>query len=98
MNKYHELIRSVIWAAGISIPLCLWGSSASMALAHSGGPLVFLFLPVLPVLLLFGSGGPFAPVPGWLFNTLAVGAEFVGTLLVVHAIRMARSKRRHDDG
>jgi hypothetical protein len=59
-----------------------------MALAHSGGPLVLLFAPTFPVFLLFGSGGPFGRVPEWLFSTLAVLAQFAGTLAVIHLIRM----------
>jgi hypothetical protein len=89
--------RSAVWAAAITAPLMLWGSSNSMALAHVGGPLVLLFLPVVPVLLLFGSGGVFEGAPEWLFSVLAVVAQFAGTLLVVHAIRRALAKRRGND-
>lgn len=96
-SERREWIRSAILAAGISISLCLWGSGASMALAHGGGPLVLLFLPVVPVILLFGSGGPFEHVPEWLFNTLALSAEFAEVFLAVHAIRMRRGKRRRED-
>ena len=88
-----ELGRSMLFAAAITAPLCWWGSGASMGLVHSGGPLVLLFLPVIPVMLLFGSGGPFGDVPDWLFNSAAIAAQFAGTLLVVHLIRSYVARR-----
>ena len=90
--RRKELVRSAVWAAAIAVPLCIWGASASMALAHSGGPLVLLFAPMFPVLLLFGLSGPLGGIPEWLFGTLAVAAEFAGAFVVVHLIRARRSK------
>ena len=88
-----DLARSGLWALVITVPLCLFGASASMALAHSGGPLVLLFAPMFPIFLLFGSGGPFGGIPEWLFATLAAIAQFMGVLLVVHLIRTRRRTR-----
>ena len=56
-----------------------------------------MFLPVFPVLLVLGADGPFGGIPEWLFNGIAFAAEFVGVFLVVHAIRLARAKRRRRD-
>ena len=84
--------RSALWAAGISIPLSIWGASASMAIVHAGGPLLILFAPVIPVMLLFGSDGVFATAPDWLFNAFAVLAQFLGTFAVVHLVRWLRRK------
>jgi hypothetical protein len=81
-----QLRKSVVIALAISLPLSIFGFAASMGLAHSGGPLLLLFLPTWPVFALFGSGGPFAGVPEGLFLTLAVLAEFVGVFVVVHLI------------
>lgn len=89
--------RSVGWAAGICLPLCLWGASASMALVHSGGAFALLFLPVIPVIVLFGSDGPLGEIPEWMFYGLATGAEFLGILLVVHGVRILRARRREND-
>ena len=88
-----NLVRSCLWALVITIPLCLFGVATSMALAHSGGPLLLLFAPTFPVFFLFGSGGPFAGAPDWLFSTLAAVAQFLGVLLVVHLIRTWRRGR-----
>ena len=85
--------RSILIAVAITALLCWWGSAASMGLAHSGGPLVLLFLPVVPVMLLLGSGGPFGDLPDWLFNTSAVAAQFADTLLLVHFIRSYIARR-----
>lgn len=93
-SRGKELVRSGLWALAITVPLCLFGASASMALAHTGGPLVLLFAPMFPVFLLFGSGGPLSGVPEWLFATLAAGAQFLGVLLVVHLIRTRRRRNR----
>ena len=97
VNKPPALLRSAFWAAVVSIPLCFLGASSSMGLAHSGGPLLLLFLPVLPVLFLFGSGGYFGEAPDWLFYTLAMGAEFLGAFFLIHAIRLALARRTDDD-
>jgi hypothetical protein len=85
-----ELLRSSAWAAAITAPVCLFGALASMGLAHSGGPLLVLFAPMLPVFMLFGSGGPFGSIPEWLFSTLLVVAQFFGTLAVVILVRAWR--------
>ena len=58
-----------------------------MALAHVGGPLVILFAPVVPVLLLFGSGGAFAGAPDWVFDLAACVTQYLGTFAVVHVVR-----------
>ena len=84
-----ELLRTLLWAAVVCIPLCIFGFAASMALAHSGGALLVLFIPTWPVFALFGSGGPFAGIPEWLFALLVVSAQFLGTFVVVHACRIA---------
>ena len=86
-----QVRRSAIWATTITIPLCLWGYSASMGLAHSGGPLLILFAPILVVLALFGSGGPFENLPEPLFLGISFLAQLLGTFVVVHAIRFAAS-------
>ena len=90
--RRKEHVRSAVWAAAIALPLCIWGASASMALAHSGGPLVLLFASMFPVFLLFGSSGPLGGIPEWLFSTLAAVAEFAGVFVVVHLVRAWRSK------
>ncbi|MDR7298877.1 MULTISPECIES: hypothetical protein [Roseateles] len=88
------LLISAILAGAITLPLCLLGAYASMALVHSdGGIALLLFWPVFPVMLLFGSGGLFAPVPEWLFNVLAVIAEFAGVFFIVHVVRICLAMR-----
>ena len=87
LREPRDLTRSAVWAALIAVPLLLWGASASMALAHVGGPLVILFAPVVPVLLLFGSGGALAGAPDWVFNLAACAAQYLGTFAVVHVVR-----------
>ena len=69
-----------------------------MALAHSGGPLIVLFLPTVLVLMLFGSGAPLGGAPEWLFLSICVVAQFLGYLIVVHAIRHAIHARRNNAG
>jgi len=69
-----------------------------MALAHSGGPLLILFAPLLPVFILFGSGGTFGQAPDWLFITLAFVFQFLGTFVVVHILRYAFKSKPRDDG
>lgn len=91
-----ELARSAIWADCITAPLRLWGAKYSMALAHGGRPLVFIFLPVIPAILLFGASGLIGETPNWLFNTLAIAAAFGTILLLVHAIRSSRTQGRDD--
>jgi hypothetical protein len=59
-----------------------------MALAHSGGPFLLLFAPVLPVLMIFGEGGAFAHAPEWLFLAVAALAQFAGVFVVVHLVRL----------
>lgn|GEM_PF-5984998 len=93
-GRSADWLVSAIWSAVICLPLCFFGFYASMALAHGGGPLVLLFAPIFPVMLLFGSGGPFSPVPEWLFGSLAVLAEFTGVFFVVHILRVFFAKRR----
>ena len=93
-----EIKRSAVWATGIAAPLCLFGASASMALAHSGGLFLLVFAPVLPVFILFGSGGVFGQAPDWLFITLAVVSQFVGTFVVVHILRFAFRSNPGSDG
>jgi hypothetical protein len=67
-----------------------------MGLAHSGGPLLLLFAPVLPVLVLFGSGGLFGGGPEWVFMLAAAAAEYIGVFVVVHGIRLALVARSKD--
>lgn len=96
MNGAYEkpnFLRSVLWAVPITVLLCVWGDSESLALVHGGGLLVLLFLPVIPVILLFGSGGLFFPAPEWAFNSLAIGSEFVWVLFVVHLVRYLRWRK-----
>jgi hypothetical protein len=97
LRSPRELVRSAAWATAIAVPLLFWGASASMALAHVGGPLVILFAPVVPVLLLFGSGGVFAGAPEWAFNVAACAAQFAGTFAVVHAFRSLRAMPPKND-
>lgn len=90
----RELARSALWAAAITLALCIAGASASMAVAHSAGLLVLLFAPMFPVFLVFGEGGFLAGTPEWLFDTLAVVSQFAGVIMLVHPIRI-RLRRWH---
>jgi hypothetical protein len=58
-----------------------------MGLAHAGGPLLLLYLPVFPVMLLFGWA------PTWLFSPLAAAAEFAAVFLIVHWFRSRQSAK-----
>lgn len=93
-NEKPGPLRSMLWAVPITAFLCAWGAGASLALVHGGGPLVLLFLPVIPVILLFGSGGPFSSVPEWAFNSLAIGSEFIWVFFVIHLVRYLRWRKR----
>ena len=54
----REVTRSGWWAAGITVPLCIFGWAASMALAHAGGFVHVFFAPALVVLKLTSQSGP----------------------------------------
>ena len=82
-----EVRRSLSWAAVISLPLLFLGYSNSMGLAHAGGPLLLLYVPVFPVMFLFGWA------PAWLSLPLAAMAEFAAVFLIVHWFRGRESAK-----
>jgi len=88
--------RSALWALAITVPLCVWGWSESMGLAHSGGLLLLLFVPTFPVFLLLGSDGVLHGAPDWAFMLAAAACEYLGVFVVVHAIRLVRAGRAQD--
>jgi hypothetical protein len=69
-----------------------------MALAHSGGPLIVLFLPAFLVILVMGSGGPLGGTPEWLFLSVAAAAQFAGYLAAIHLIRLLWRARDENEG
>ena len=86
--------KFLVIAIAIALPLCLFGFAFSMGLAHSGGLLLLLFLPTWPVFAFFGSSGPFAGAPEWLFIALAVLSETLGVFIVVHLVRVFNARAK----
>lgn len=97
MNKRQQRIRSAVWAAAITIPICIFylhPMSTGLVRGWVGSFLApFLVLPFSPLLLverLFYVGGLFGR-PYWLSYLLAVAAQFPFTFVIVHVIRLARA-------
>ena len=88
--------KSGLIALALTALLCLFGWSASMGLAHSGGPLLLLFAPVFPIFALFGRDGLFPHAPEWAFAFAAAIAEYIGVFVVVHGIRLALAAKSRD--
>jgi hypothetical protein len=85
---------SLAWAVGIALPMLGLGAASSMALAHSGGPLLIMFFwPVFPAFLLFGSRGPLNGAPEWLFIVVATFCQVLAVFLIVHGLRLWHAKR-----
>ena len=82
---------SLKWAL-VSIPISLVGVALSFGLAHSGGPLLVLYIPFI----VFMGGLEFFGIemPNWLWSTLGLTVQYVGYFLVIFAVRFTYAHYR----
>ena len=86
-------------ALGLCVLLGVVGWGLSFWLAHAGKPLLLLlFWPVIPLFVLFGSGGPMGEAPEWLFLIAGFVCMFCAYFCVVHFVRYAYFKGRKHGG
>jgi len=78
-----EIYKTALWAL-ISIPISLFGHYASFGLLHTGGILLILYLPAFVAVDIIQT----PKTPEWLLNTVALLAQYLAYVLVIHILRI----------